>query len=95
VQEAISPRPRFVWPLWIQISLAALMFLDAGLDALRHFLQFEWVTWLCFGMFWLINVPRQEGEPIGKYFRNPRSIVSFAFLVASMVGFGYVIFFAR
>ncbi len=95
MQEAISPRPRFAWPLWIRIGLSSLMFLDAALDARKHFFQFEWVTWLCFGMYWLLNVPRQEGEPLRQYFKHPRCILSFAFLLASMVGFGHVIFFAK
>lgn len=66
MQEAISPQRRFILPFWIRISLAALMFFDAVLYARKACLQFEWAAWFCFGMYWLIDPPRQKGEPLTK-----------------------------
>jgi hypothetical protein len=92
MQEAISPQPRFILPLWARVGLAALMFLNAVLNARKPFLQFEWVPWLCMGMFWLINFPRQKGESLSAYFKNPRGIASIAFLTAALVGFTHRVF---
>ena len=93
MQDAISPQPRFMLPFWIRLSIAGLMFLDAALYARKAFFQFEWVEWFCFGMYWLIAVSRQKGEPLGTYLRNPRAIASIVFLMAAMVGFGHSLFF--
>jgi hypothetical protein len=93
MQEAISPQPGFILPLWARISLGALMFLAAVLEARKAFFQFEWVAWFCLGMYWLIDVPRQKGETLSAHFKNPRAIASFAFLAAALVGFGHNLFF--
>ena len=93
MQEAISPQRRFILPFWVRMGLAALMFLDAALYARKAFFQFEWVAWFCFGMYWLIDVPRQKGEPLSAYFKSPRAIASIAFLAAAVVGLGHSLFF--
>jgi hypothetical protein len=69
------------------------MFLDAVLYARKAFFQFEWVAWFCVGMYWLIAVSRQKGEPLRAYLRNPRAIASIAFLTAALMGFGHSLFF--
>jgi hypothetical protein len=65
------------------------MFLDAALHARKAFFQFEWVSWFCFGIYWLIYFPRQEGESLRAFFKKPQAIASAAFLTAAVVGFGY------
>jgi len=95
VPEAISSQPRSILPRWFRIGLAALMFLDAALNARKAFYRFEWVAWLCFGMYWLIDITRQEGEPLRAFFKKPRAIASLAFLTASLVGFGYMLLSTR
>jgi hypothetical protein len=90
MQEAIPTQPRSVLPLWGRMGLAALMFLVALLGARKAFLKFEWVPWLCFGIFWLINFPRRRGEPIRAYLKTgSRAIASVAFVAAALIGFGY------
>jgi hypothetical protein len=89
VPEAILSKPRSIFPLWFRIGLAALFFVDAALDARKAFLRFEWVPWFCFGMYWLIDFTRQEGEPLGAFFKKPRAIASAAFLMAALVGLCY------
>jgi hypothetical protein len=90
MQEAIPTQLRFVLPLWGRMGLAALMFLVAVLAARKAFLKFEWVPWLCLGIFWLINFPRRKGEPIRAYLKTGlRAVASFAFGVAAVIGSGY------
>jgi len=93
MQEAISPQPRFILPFWARIGLAALMFLNAVLNARKAFVQFDWVAWFCMGMYWLIVMPRQKGKTLSTHFKNPRGIASIAFLTVALVGFGHSLFF--
>ena len=74
--------------------MACLFFLTAGLDMWKHFPQFGWVAYLCFGLYWLLFLPRQVGEPFRTYLRNPRAIAMVGLLIASLVGFGYNVLFA-
>lgn len=63
------------------------MFATSALDIWAHFFQFDWVGFLCFGLYFLLFVPRQKGEPARTYFGKPRNLVSLALLVA-IIGFG-------
>jgi hypothetical protein len=83
----VSSPPAF--PLWARIGLACLMFVDAALSMWKHFLRFEWVPWLCMGLYCLLNSPRQRGETFVAYSKKPLGIASIALLIAALVGFGY------
>ena len=65
----------------------ALMLLVAALSIYKHFARLEWVPWLCFGLFWFLFVPRQQGEPFAKYFSKPRAIASGILVTTAMAGF--------
>jgi hypothetical protein len=93
MQEVSSPQPHLIVPLWARIGLAALMFLNAILNARKPFVQFEWVPWFCMGAYWLVSVPRQKGETLSAYVMTPRGIASIAFLTAALVGFGHSLVF--
>jgi hypothetical protein len=88
-QSSISPQPGFILSPRLRIVMAALMFLCAVLDVRKGLLQFDWVPWFCFGLFYLYGVPRQRGEPLGAYFKRPRAIASSALLAAAGGGFFY------
>src|SRR5258706_5928160 len=81
--------------LWARIGLAALMFLNAVLNARKAFVQFDWVPWFCMGMYCLIIVPRQKGETRSAYFKKPRGIASIAFLTSALTGILPILFFQR
>ena len=90
MQEAIPTQPRFFLPLWGRIGLAALMFLLAVLYARKAFLKFEWVPWLCFGTYWLINFPRKRGESLRAYLKTgSRAVASLALIASAVIGCGY------
>ncbi len=59
------------------------MFAVAGLCAWKEFIRFEWVLFLCMGLFGIVHVPMQKGENARVYFTKPRTIVSFALQIAA------------
>ena len=62
-----------------------LMFSVAALLMWKAFLRFDWVVFLCFGLYYLIHVPMQKGEAPKVYFSKPRTLVSFALIIAAVV----------
>ena len=80
-----SSRPQLTYPLWQRLGLAAAMFLIAILGGRKGVL--EWAPFLGFGLYWLILVPRQNGEPLGEYFKKPYAIASTTVLLAALGGF--------
>src|SRR5258706_4205488 len=92
-RSSVSPQPGFS-PPWLRRGVAALMLLCAVLGVRKGFLQFEWVPYFCFGLFYLTAVLRQKGEPVGAYYKRPRVIATSALLVASIVGFLYNLYVA-
>jgi hypothetical protein len=86
-QSGVSPQPGFILSSRVRIGMAALMFLCAVLDVRKGLLQFDWLPWFCFGLFYLYGVPRQKGEPLTAYFKRPRAIASSILLAVAGVGF--------
>jgi predicted Zn-dependent protease with MMP-like domain len=86
-RSSVSPQSGFFLRPWARMGMAALMFLCGFLAVRKGLLQFDWVPWLCFGIFYLYGVRRQKGEHWGAYFKRPRAIVSSALLAAAVVGF--------
>ena len=87
--SVVSLKPVSALPPWIRIAAASLMFVDTALYMSKHFLQFMWVSWFCFGLYFLLYVPRQKGEAPGTYFSKPRTIISLALLITALVGSGH------
>jgi uncharacterized membrane protein YhaH (DUF805 family) len=82
------PRPRY-WapiPLWGRVGMACLMFLFAALNMAKHLLRFEWISWLCFGLFWLVYTPRQLRETSRTYLKKPKAIAMALLLIVAIVG---------
>jgi len=85
-ESSASPPPTFFLPLWARIAFACFMFFGSALSMCKGFFRFEWVGLLCLGLFYLVNVPmRQKGEARKAYFRQPRTIISLALLIAAVV----------
>jgi hypothetical protein len=86
--STVPSKTVFVLPLWMRIGMTSLFFALTVLLMWKHFLRFEWVPWLCLGMYYLTYVPR-PGEGIRTYFTSPRSIASIVLLLSAIAGFGY------
>jgi len=69
--------------------MAGVMFAVSVLSMWKGLLRFEWVPYFCFGVYYLLYVPRQKGEAFGTYINNPRTILSFVLIGAALAGFGY------
>lgn len=88
VQDSnVSPHPVIIWPLWLRIGASSLFFVDAILNMWKGFLQFQWVPWLCIGLYCLLYAPRQRGERFSAYLRRPLGIASVALLIGALIGF--------
>lgn len=79
--DASAP-PTFFFPLWARIAFACFMFAVSGLDMWDKFFRFDWVFFLCMGLYQLIQVPQQKCETRKDYFRKPRTIISVTLLIA-------------
>jgi hypothetical protein len=58
------------------------MFAVAALTMWDAFFRFDWVAFLCWGLYSLLHVPMQKGEAGKAYLSKPRTIISFALLIA-------------
>jgi hypothetical protein len=75
-------------PFWMRIGMASLMFVIVVLSMWTRLPWFEWAPWLCFGLYYLLYVPRQKGAAFAAYVKEPRAIASLALLVAAIAGIG-------
>jgi hypothetical protein len=83
MQESVSSvPPTFPFPLWARIVLACFMFVVSAVLMWDGFFRFNWVAFLCFGLYYLLYVPMQKGEARKAYLSKPRTIISFALLIA-------------
>jgi hypothetical protein len=69
------------WPRGARIALACFMFAVSGLVMWDEFSRFNWVAYLCLGVYYLIFQERQRGESTKTYYGKPRNILSFVLLV--------------
>jgi len=81
---SVAATPVSFMPRWARITIACFLLAVAALSMWEMFLRFDWVGFLCFGLFYLIHVPMQKGESPRTYFSKPRTIVSFGLIVAVM-----------
>ena len=89
-----SAEPVFVLPFWMRIGTACLMFMVTLLSMWRGFLRFEWVPYLCFGLYYLIYVPKQRAEAAAAYLKKSRTMAAGALMVAALAGFGHNLYVA-
>jgi hypothetical protein len=81
-----SGPPTFFLSLRARIALACFSFGVAALCMWDEFFRFDWVWFLCFGLYYLLYVPpMQKGESRKAYFSRPRAIICFVLLIAIMV----------
>jgi len=85
-ESGVSVSRSFFLPLWARIAFACFTFAVAALLIWDEFSRFNWVFFLCVGLFYLIHVPRQKGESPKAYFSRPRSIISNALNLGTIVG---------
>jgi hypothetical protein len=81
-ESSPSAPPTFFLPPWARIAIACFMFAVAAVTMWDEFFRFDWVGLLCFGLYYLLHVPMQKGEARKAYFSKPRTILSFALLIA-------------
>lgn len=80
-ESTVSAPSAFVLPLWGRIAFACFMFAVSALLMWDKFFHFDWVGFLCFGLYYLLYVPIQKGEARRTYFSKPRTIISSVFLI--------------
>lgn len=80
-----SSKPTFL-PFWMRVVMTCLMFAVTAVSMWKGFRRFEWVSFLCFGLYYMFYLPRQKGEGFVAYVRKPRAVASLALLVAVVVG---------
>jgi uncharacterized membrane protein len=51
----------------------------------KGFLRFDWVVFLCFGLYYLIHVPMQKVETPKAYFKKPRTLVAIGLIIGALV----------
>ena|SRR5271165_5586761 len=75
--QAATEHPQVRMPLWMRIgfpcmflALALVRILDNGL------MNLGWIADLCVAIAFLIFVPRLSKEPMGIYFKRPRTLVA-------------------
>ena len=83
--NASVPPAAFFLPRWARIAVACFMFAVSAVTMWDNFWRFNWAGFLCFGLYFLIHVPMQKGEASKAYFSKPRTILSFALVIAVMV----------
>ena len=81
-ESSASAPPTFFLPLWARIAFASFMFAVAALNMWDKFFRFDWVEFLCCGLYSLLYVPMRKGEARKAYFSKPRTIISGALLIA-------------
>jgi hypothetical protein len=81
-ESSASAPPTFFLPLWARIAIACFTFAVSAVTMLDSFFQFNWVGFLCFGLYYLLYVPIQKGEGRKAFFSKPRTIISFVLLIA-------------
>ena len=81
-ESSASMPPSFFLPLWARVAFACFMFAVAALTIWDRFFRFDWVGFLCFGLYYLFHIPIQKGEAGKAYLSKPRTIISFALLIA-------------
>jgi len=81
-ESSASAPPTFFLPLWARIAFACFMFAVAAVTIWDKFFRFDWVQFLCLGLYFLLHVPMQKGEAPRAYFSRPRTILSLALLIA-------------
>jgi hypothetical protein len=67
--SASSP-PTFFLRSWARIAFACFMFAISAVTMWDEFFRFDWVGFLCFGLYYLVHVPMQKGEYPRAYFRR-------------------------
>ncbi len=84
-ESSASASPTFFLPLWVRIAFACFMFAVSAVAMWDEFFRFDWVGFLCFGLYYLLHVPMQKGEARKAYLSKPRTIISFALIIAVVV----------
>ncbi len=72
-----------------RVVMTCLLFSCTVLSMWKGFLRFEWVFFFCFGLYYMMYLPKQKGEAFAAYLKRPRTVASVALLVAAVAGAGY------
>jgi hypothetical protein len=76
--------------LWVRTFLGVAFFLVGAIEISKHgFANLEWVTYMCFGGYWLSFMEKRPGESWVGFLRKPRALAMAVLLLASVGGFSY------
>ena len=81
-KSSASVLPTSFLPLWARIAFACFMFAVAAITMWSEFFRFDWMGFLCFGLYYLLYRPIQKGETRRAYFSKPRTIILLVLLIA-------------
>jgi hypothetical protein len=94
MQESAAPTPpAFFLPLWARISIACGMLAISAVTMWSEFYRFDWVMFLCLGLYEMLPIPVQKDEARKAYLKNPRTIISIALLVGVIAGGLHTLYF--
>jgi len=85
MNEQLQPSPLLRW------LVAAISFASAAIQLSKGFLRFEWVGWLCFGLYFLVGFPQRNSAK--QRFGRTRSIATIVLLIVVVVAFGRDLYF--
>ena len=84
MQESSASTSTLRLPFWGRLAFACFMFLVSAVTMWKKFFRFDWVEFLCFGLYALLWVPMQKGDAPKTYFGKPRNVISFALLIVAV-----------
>ena len=85
-EPATSAQPTGYLPLWARISIACFMFAASAVSMWGEFFRFDWVWFICLGLFQILFVPMQKHEARRAYRSKPRTIITIALVIAVLAG---------
>jgi hypothetical protein len=92
-EPTASAQPVVYLPLWARIAIACFMFAASAVSLWGEFFRFDWVWFICLGLFQILFVPMQKDEARKTYLSKPRTILTTALVIAVLAGALHSLYF--
>lgn len=92
-EPTASAQPVVYLPLWARIAIACFMFAASAVSIWGEFFRFDWVWFICLGLFQILFVPMQKDEARKTYLSKPRTILTTALVIAAIAGALHSLYF--